>query len=281
MCLSDNHQVSFLCPNGTIFAQVCHTEQIQNNFIVVCDDSFVLFLPRTSLYVTGGSMLTVNHLRASSLLLREHLEPENQVMMVSVQQQDLVRTARELLTHVGVLDNVILIVSTVDFAGRKSFMILNMKAYSHFINCSFDGCANTCVDGPAQSSNPSGNYPNVISTRRPSSTPSKPSRRPSTSFNTRPSTLPNTTPRQTPSTTNQNIPSLPVIFGSGTPLVAVTTPRVTPGTSRRTPGQAPPVTTYRPVFSTTSGYTYPEPDLGVQLVLRPDPDLPVLYGPPS
>jgi len=114
--------------------------------------------------------------------------------------------------------------------------------------CCFDGCADTCVDGP-----------------RP-----KPQPRPSSQPQPRPSSRPTPRPQ-------------PVVFEEEEietvvrPLVIKTTSR--PTTPRRTtksqrPTTPPAPTTYRPSFTKpeiTTGYSYE----------TPDPDLPSLYGPPD
>ena len=78
VCLGSQQdkRVSFLCPNGTIFAQASESTVIH---------LLTLFLWRTSLYVIGGSMLTVPPLLVTMTMLA--LPSEHLMTMVVVNVQ--------------------------------------------------------------------------------------------------------------------------------------------------------------------------------------------------
>ena len=160
-------------------------------------------------------------------------------------------SALELCPTAGVQARGTLTVLTMDCAGQNYWS--NVLCLLTVQPCfSFDGCADTCVDGPQPQSKPQ---------PRPTSRPQ-----------------PKQTPRPTPR-------PQPVVFEEE---VIITTRR--PTTPRRTtPRPTPPApTTYRPSFTTpitTTGYNYETPAPDVQLVINrpstPDPGLPSLYGPPA
>jgi len=184
--------------------------------------------------------------------------------------------------------------------------------------CCFDGCADTCVDGPKPSPRPQTTgrpvpqttrkpkttlqprpqttprpRPQTTPRPRPQTTPkpkpqitkrptpqTTPRPRPQTTPRPRPQTTPRpspqTTPRLRPQTTFQPRPQTTPRPRPTLPVIAETESDVKPGTA---------ITTYRPVFTSPSGYSYPVPvkedQLSISRPSTPAPGLPTLYGPPS
>jgi len=200
--------------------------------------------------------------------------------------------------------------------------------------CCFDGCSDTCVDGPKPVPQTTGRprpqttgRPRPQTTRRPRPQTTRRPRpqttprprpqttqrhRPQTTLRPRPQTTrrprPQTTRKPRPQTTRRPRPQTTKRPGPQTTRIPQpqttrqpfpqTTVRPRPQTTKRPrpiepvvaetetdvkPGTA--VTTYRPVFTSPSGYSYPVPSKEDQLTIfrpsTPAPGLPTLYGPPS